>query len=243
MGAAAESLLVVLQYSVIAAVVPAILIGYWRYRTERNKRNLIQRFPLLVPAILFIITANLVVTFLPVPIADYSGVNTRALDSVSDFNVTFTVREPGIAYQSAITVIASDYMSPDERFDIEIQFYRDSALNRTETLNLEAGATADFVESSLSISADVGSYRLVVNSTFYIGPTPQPDNALDFEVVQRLRAGFVDELRNWSNYQLTLNLTVIVLVFAGFCINQTPVFRPKYGKPLYPEGTESEKAE
>jgi hypothetical protein len=243
MGAALESLTMILLYSGLAAVITAALVGYWRLRTEPNTRNIIQRFPLLLPAIAFLVMSNLVVSFLPVPIADYTGVNVRPINSSSDFNVTFTVREPGVAYQSAITISASDFMEPGEHFSIVVQMYRDEILNTTESMDLNAGVIEDIVSTSTSVNADPGTYRLVVNSTFYIGPTPQPDQPLNFEISQRLRSGFTEELRDWSTYQLALNLIVIVLVVAGFCINQTPVFRPRYGRPLYPEGREPEKTD
>ncbi|TFF92132.1 hypothetical protein EU545_01910 [Candidatus Thorarchaeota archaeon] len=235
MGIALDSLLMVLQYSGLTSIIAAALVGYWRLRTERTERNLIQRFPLLLPAIVFLVTSGLVLSLLPVPISEYRGVNSRSLDYSEDYNVTFSMYESGAIYQDTVNMIVTEDMSPGDYITVECEVYWNEALNRTETIELNGTQSPGLVQESRSLDLAPGTYRFVINGTLY-----NTDNTLlQVEIVQRLRSGIVDELRDWSNYQLTLNLIVTLFVIGGLCINQRSVYKPKYGRPLYPESDEA----
>lgn len=108
----------VVQYAGPAAIATGIVMGYWRFRTERSKRNLIQRFPLLLPAVVFLVTSSLVLTYGPVPIGEYKGVNSKTMSSSSHYNFTFTMLEPGIAYEDEVSFVVSAYLSDSESLHV-----------------------------------------------------------------------------------------------------------------------------
>lgn len=112
-------------------------------------------------------------------------------------------------------------------------------INRTEVFDLNGSESATgYLFDRRMVNLNPRTHRIVVDSELYVDEVLQAAHMFQVEISQHLHIEFIEELRDWSTYQLALNVIIVLIVVAGFCINQNPVYRPKYGKPLYPEGQE-----
>jgi hypothetical protein len=229
MGAALNSLAILLGYAGTSAVVALVLILFWRMRTEKSKRNFIQRMPLLTPAIVFLIATLAVYNYVPLPINQFSQENTLYLQSHANYTESFTVQPFGSVYTDQIEISVSRYMNPGEYVHAEFRFYQDTTLVRTRNIDLNASETPDVIETDYLVALDPGAYTVQVNTSFYDNDVPE-EGVFTAYITQHMQNS-VAELLNWSNYQFFLNVFTVVLIFSGLCIaTEGPDRTGQYGK-------------
>lgn len=229
MGAALTSLGIVFGYAGISAVVVLVLILVSRRNTERRNRNLIQRIPLLVPAITFLVVSLMVYNYVPLPINEFSRTNTLYFAGQANYTEAYAVEPPGGVFLEDVQLNMYRYLSDGEFMRAEFRFYQGTTLVATEIVELNGTGVGTTQEVHELIDLDPGSYTVQVNTTFYNYGVPQ-DDILEAYITQ-LKADSVSELLNWSNYQFFLNIFTVVFLFGSFCIaTEAPDRTSKYAK-------------
>ncbi|MGQ4912309.1 MAG: hypothetical protein ACP6KW_09095 [Candidatus Thorarchaeota archaeon] len=225
MGLALTSMEIILQYAGTVTLSTLVVILLWRRRTERDRRNAIQRFPLIVPAILFIVTSLLVFSYVPLPITRYHGPNQVSQGGQEDFSMTFTVYDLQSIYTDETILRTSASLSQDEYINVVCRFYANDTLITTQVLDLNATSVPSTIEEERTLNLDPGTYNVVVNWTLYVDNEPVEYGYLTVLLSQTTQPAFAQELVEWSTYQFLMNGLFFVLFIGGLCLGTSA---PRY---------------
>ena len=188
-----------------------------------------QRMPLLVPALVFIIATMTVYNNVPLPVNQFMEANTLYFRNNANYTEPFTVQPFGSVYTDEIEISVNRYLQPHEYVRISFQFLQNSTPVVTHIIEMNTTDSPESFEIDRLVGLDPGTYTIQVNSSFYLNNVPT-DGILQAYITQGMQDS-VGELLNWSNYQFFLNIFIVVLLFSSICVaNEPPDRSGKYGK-------------
>jgi hypothetical protein len=221
MGVALDSFVMVLEIAGSIAVLALIWSVFTRLRAKPNKRGIFQRFPVLLPAVTFVISIIVVGQLGILPMAEYRGTNSldSTLTSSGDI-LHFTVYQSSIVYSDAIEMRMDMYLIPGETLNSTIEFYIPDTLVESINVNLTSDGLEEMVSDQRVLVLDPETYTVRINSTFYKDGIPQDISShwLDFRLSQAVKSSFISEMVTWSSMQFGLNVGCFFFILGGFCI-------------------------
>jgi hypothetical protein len=221
MGVALDSFVMVLETAGSIAVLALIWSVFTRLRAKSNERGIFQRFPVLLPAVTFVISIIVVGQLGILPIAEYRGTNSLDSTVTSSGNILhFTVYQSHVVYSDNIEMRMDMYLAPSESLNTTIEFYLPDTLVETINVNLTTNGTEEMVSDQRALVLDPGTYTVSINSTFYEDGTPTDISThwIDFRLSQALKSSFISEMVTWSSMQFGLNVGCFFFILSGFCI-------------------------
>ena len=216
-GAAIDSLILILEIAVIMTIVVMALV-IWRGVLSGNlRKGTFWRKPLLLPALVFSITLIVAMIYVPHPMSAYNGTN--QINNHAPYSGTFRVYDPG-AYETEVQVRIDAGLFSNERLEVHVEFSQDDVivgslfLNLTEDdFDMDGGVTSSIIVSP-------GRYDLIINGTHYIDDDSQVVEFLDFYVNQAPTSIFINELVVWSTIRFVIGFGCFFLVLGGVCIDR-----------------------
>ena len=227
MGAAIDSFVMVIEIAGSVAILALIWSLITRLRTQPRKRGVFQRLPVLLSAVLFIISIIIVGQLGILPIAEYKGTNSFNTFVTSGEIFHFNVYESNIAYSEDVEMRLEMYLMPGESLNNTIEFYLDEDLVDTIYVNLTSTGVEDVVTEERILNLEPGRYTVGINLTLYEDGIPE-DTLLhweDFTLSQAVKSSFIQEMVTWSSLQFSLNIGCFFLLLGGFCIGTS---KPRY---------------
>jgi len=216
MGAAFDTLMLLLTYSSLAVVIVMIL-AIWRSVLVGNlKTTILRRKPLLVPSLVFIIATLVVSTYVPLPMSVYHGPHQRDVNFPSEGR--FTVYET-TAYDDAQLRIRKN-LDLDERVEFFANFSQNGVLVQGLGLNITFyDIDADYFVH-LTLSLEPGLYDFEITYTFYLSDVIQDDEYVDVLLYQPIKLSFLPEVTDWASYQFILGFGLVFLFIGGVFIGR-----------------------
>lgn len=219
MGAAFDSLVLVIGITGPITLLALVWTLVTRaMRTPRN-RGFLQRFPVLLPAVLFIISVIIINQIGILPMAQYKGSNYLNTSAASGNTFRFNVYEPNDAYSDGVQLLMGVFFLPGESMNISVRFYLENQIKETINSSLTATGTEGLVTKEQSVVLAPGSYIVQVNYTFFDQGIPDGmSHWLDVTLSQPIKSVFVPEIVSWSSMQFGLGVGCFFLFLGGFCI-------------------------
>jgi hypothetical protein len=215
-GAAFDSLIIVLSISLVTTLA-AVAIVVWRGVLSGNlKKGTLWRKPLLVPSLVFAISLLVAMVYVPHPMAAYHGPN--QINRYAPYQGTFTMYEAG-AYEGEVQLRITGSLESNERLWVNFSFYQDGGTNSTLIIDV---IDTDFdmnggVTRSLSLTSGTNSVN--ISSILYVDDNPE-QAYVNFLVNQAATSEFIGELTTWSTLRFVLGFGTFFLVLGGFCIDR-----------------------
>jgi len=207
MGVALDSLVIIVEYAGIVAIVLLLYSLFTRHLDNSGTLGFFQRKFLLLPAIGFLVTILIVTNLGITPMSEYQGLNSeRSYNVDTGFETDFTIREQYMY----VSVFQNDTLV--DTASLDFQFIGEEPSEPYE--NYMASAQCDIV-------LEPGTYNVQVNFTKYSEGT-LIDGGIDFidlTLSQPLVAGFITEVVDWSSYQFILNVSSVLLLLVGICVD------------------------
>jgi len=227
MGVAIDSFVMVIETAGSVAILALIWSLITRLRTQPRKRGVFQRLPVLLPAILFIISMIIVGQLGILPMAEYKGTNYLNAAATSGEIFHFNVYESNIVYSEDVEMKLDMYLMPGESINNTIEFYLDGSLVDTIYVNLTSIGVEYMVTDERILNLEPGQYIVRINHTFYENGIPEDtlSHWEDFTLSQAVRSSFVQEITTWSSLQFSLNIGCFFLLLGGFCLGTS---KPRY---------------
>ncbi|TFG31343.1 hypothetical protein EU528_06535 [Candidatus Thorarchaeota archaeon] len=226
MGVAFDSFIITVEYAGIVAIVLLVFCLFSRHRNDSGNLNVIQRMPVLLPAIGFVITVLLVANLGIIPMAQYEGVNAIMPHTNSGYETTFTIRDQEF-YTSNLEASATYFLEYNESVHVELSVYQNESL--VDILSFDIlYSSIDYMSSNEGdIALSPGTYDLQLNYTVYHHGIVEGDpSGLQITISQPLVAGFTEEIVDWSSFQFGINIACILFILGGLCIG-SPAKKPK----------------
>lgn len=216
-GAAIDSLILILEIAVIMTIVVMALL-VWRGVLSGNlRKGIFWRKPLLLPALVFSITLIIAMVYVPHPISAYKGPN--QINNHAPYTGTFSVYDPG-AYEAEVQIRIARVLLSNERLEVHVEFAQDGNIVGTLFMNLTDDDFDMYEGVTRSIIVSPGRYDLIINGTHYIDDDSQVVEFLDFYVNQALTSIFINELAVWSTIRFVIGFGCFFLVLGGVCIDR-----------------------
>ncbi|TFG12340.1 hypothetical protein EU537_09810 [Candidatus Thorarchaeota archaeon] len=230
LGAASESLTHVLIISGVIAFM-VFIAGMVRERKRTDSPSgIFKRKPLLVPAIAFILTALLVMSFFPIPMSDYYGRNEIQENINGIETIDFTVYD-SIFYSNTLDVTVAEILDFNESLHVELEGYANDTLTINSTFIINGtGGGPIITHHEFSIPLQPGSYELITKVSWYEdgveigGPT-----SVNVILSQPMASGMFNEVLQWQTYQFLLLVLSIFLLILGLYITTEKKTRAKEG--------------
>ncbi|MHA2119137.1 MAG: hypothetical protein ACW98J_09465 [Candidatus Thorarchaeota archaeon] len=216
-GAALDSLVLVLE---IASIATIIVLGFavWKGILSGNlKKSTIWKRPLLVPSLVFTITIIVAMTSIPTPISAYQGTNQVQDDF--DLSTTFRVHE-AVAYEAEIQVRVTRGLEPNQHVEVFANFSQDGVLIESLFINVTEDVFDQFGGVTRSVVVEPGLYTVTVNNTLYEDDIPQGQDYIHILVNQPVLSSFIHELTTWSSLQFLIGICCFILFLGGVCIRK-----------------------
>ena len=240
MGAALDSFILTMEYAGIVAIVLLAFCLISRHRNNSGSLNVIQRMPMLLPALAFVITILLVGSMGITPMAQYHGINSRLYYSDSGEITTFTLREE-FMYSETFQVSGSYQLDFNNSMYFDVYVFQDDSLIDTLSFDVQYSSIQTTQSGQDSISLEPGQYTIQVNFTFYDGGVLEEElGARQVTISQPLIAGFNAEVVDWSSFQFGINISIIVILIAGIGIGSSTKKPPKEDETDWKTSTEYE---
>ena len=217
MGAAFDSLLMLLGTGVIVTIV-VMALAIWRSALAGNLRtSFIRRKPLLIPSLVFTITIIITATYLPIPMSVYHGPNDS---QYSQFTArSFRVYEEG-AYEADTLVRVSLNIEPDDWCEIYTYFSQNETVIGTLLINMTLDDLDAYGGVTRSISLEPGLYDLSVNATYFNDGVEQELDYVQPLINQPVTSLFIPEITDWNTYRFIFGFVSFFLVLGGICIGR-----------------------
>ena len=217
MGAAFDTLLLLLGTGV-SVTIAVMALAIWRSVLAGNlKKSFIKRKPLLVPSFVFVITIIVVSTSLPTPMSVYHGTNQLQHSIFTDNR--FRVYEEG-AYEADTLVRVTMNVEPEDWLEVYTYFSQEG----TVIGSLFTNVTNDMLDSdqrvTRNISLEPGLYDVTVNASFFDNGVEQEEFYMQILVNQPVTSSFIPEIISWSTYRFVLGIVCTFLVLGGICIGR-----------------------
>jgi hypothetical protein len=214
-GAALDSLILLLGISSITTVL-VMALAIWRGILSGNlKKSFIRRRPLFVPSLVFTISLIVAMIYVPHPMAEYHGTN--QINRYSPYTGTFRVYEPGV-YEEDVQVRIARNLFSNERLEVFATFSQNEIIVRTLFMNITDDDFDMYGGVTYSISLNPGRYNLIINGTLFVDGIPDNIAYIDFVVNQPVTSSFINELTVWSSIRFVLGFGMFFLLLAGVCI-------------------------
>jgi hypothetical protein len=219
MGVAIDSFVMVVEISGTIATLALIWSLFTRLRARPGKRNIFQRFPVLLPAVAFVVSFIIILQLGILPISQYKGTSYLNTSATSGDILRFNVYESGIVYAENVELIVDMYLVPGESINNTIQFYLLDNLVETVNINLTSTGVEEVVTEHRLLDLNPGLYFVRVNNTFYDHGIPD-DMAhwVGLRLSQSVKASFLPEIVTWSSIQFGLNVGCFFFILGGFCV-------------------------
>ncbi|MFW9958001.1 MAG: hypothetical protein ACFFCT_08020 [Candidatus Odinarchaeota archaeon] len=221
MGVAIDSFVMAIEIAGSLAILALIWSLITRLRTQPRKRGVFQRLPVLLSAVVFIISIIIIGQLGILPIAEYKGTNQLNRYVTSGEILHFNVYESNIAYSENIEMRLDTYLMPSETINNTIEFYLGDSLTDMIYINLSSAGVENTVTEERILDLEPGLYIVRINHTFYEDGIP--DDTLAhwerFTLTQAVKSSFIQELVSWSSLQFGLNIGCFFLLLGGFCVS------------------------
>ncbi|MHA1863596.1 MAG: hypothetical protein ACTSWA_07490 [Candidatus Thorarchaeota archaeon] len=228
MGVALDSLVIIVEYAGIVAIVLLLYSLFTRHLDNSGTLGFFQRKFLLLPAIGFLVTILIVTNLGITPMSEYQGLNSeRSYNVDTGFETDFTIREQYM-YSGYLRVSIRENLYFDESGHVEVSVFQNDTLVDTASLDFQfigEEPSEPYENYMASAQCDIvlepGTYNVQVNFTKYSEGT-LIDGGIDFidlTLSQPLVAGFITEVVDWSSYQFILNVSSVLLLLVGICVD------------------------
>lgn len=216
-GAAFDSLLLLLEISSITTIV-VMALAIWKGVLSGNLRtSFIRRKPLLVPSIVFTITIIIAAFSIPLPMSAYHGTNQL---QYSEFLASsFRVYEAGV-YEADTLVRVPIMVEAEDWIEVYTYFSQDGTVIGTLFINVTESELDAYGGVTRSISLEPGLYEISSNSTFFDDGVEQEEYHLHLFINQPVTSSFISELTDWSTYRFFLGIACLSFFLAGICIGR-----------------------
>ncbi|MBN2230249.1 MAG: hypothetical protein JW779_11735 [Candidatus Thorarchaeota archaeon] len=219
MGVALDSFVQVLTTAGFFAIIALVWSAFSRLRSKPGTRGTFQRLPLLLPAIVFVISLFLILELGFVPMSQYHGINSYSSYIGSDSTFRFNVYTPDIVYEDEVQIRVDSYLQPGEYIITVFDFCLDNIVVESILVNLTALATESSVFTEKEVDLDPGSYVVLVNRTTYeYGEIQDGDQYCNLRLSQPIQSSFQPEIIDWSTYQFFFLVGSFFVLLGGFCI-------------------------
>jgi hypothetical protein len=220
MGVALDSFVMDLEIAGSIAVLTLIWSAFTRLRANPNKRGIFQRFPVLLPAVTFVISIIVVGQLGILPMAEYRGTNNLDSTVTSGDTLRFTVYQSNVVYSESVEMQTYIDLLPGESLNNTIEFYLLGTLAETINVNLTSGGLEQRVSDQRFLVLAPGAYIVRINSTFYEDGIPDDtlSHWFEFALSQAVKSSFIPETVTWSSVQFGLNVGCFFFILGGLCI-------------------------
>ena len=231
MGVALDSFVITVEYAGFVAIVLLMYCLFTRHMNNSGTLGFFQRKFILLPAIGFLITIILVTNLGITPMAEYQGLNSeRSSYANTGYETDFTIREQ-FMYSGYLEVTASKGLLYDESAHVEVVVFQNDSQIDTATFDFQyTGAEPIYdpfepyprfwVSGQCDIVLGPGTYNVQVNFTIYFEGNPVEEvGAIALTLSQPLISGFINEVVDWSTYQFVLNISNVLLLLGGLCVD------------------------
>ncbi|MCK4566230.1 MAG: hypothetical protein KAU48_02865 [Candidatus Thorarchaeota archaeon] len=252
MGVALDSFVITVEYAGIVAIVLLVYCLFARHMNNSGTLGFFQRKVILLPAIGFLVTIILVTNLGITPMAEYQGLNSKRTDYASSgHETTFTLREQ-FMYSGYLEVTGSKYLLFDESAHVEVAVFQNDSLIDTASFDFQYTGLEPiydpfepdprfWVSAQCDIALEPGTYNVQVNFTIYFEGNPvEAVEAIDLTLSQPLISGFINEVVDWSTYQFVLNISIVLLLLGGLCLDFPSKKPPKVDETDWRTTTEYE---
>jgi hypothetical protein len=234
MGAASDSFILLLSIAGPIALLTLVWTLVTRLMNKPKDRGFLQRFPILLPAAIFIILVVAISQIGILPMAQYRGANYINTTVASGNTVRFDVYEPNDAYSDGVQLSFGAYLVPGESMNITIRFFLGSHTEKSINATLIASGTEGMVTEERTLEITPGIYMVQVNNTYFDGEIPEDMvHWVHITLSQPVNLSFANEIVTWSSFQFGLIVGCFFLLLGGFCIGGP-------SKSRYPEEDEQE---
>jgi hypothetical protein len=216
MGAALDSLILLLLISLVTTVA-AVAIWVWRGVLSGNlRKGILWRKPLLLPSLIFAITLFVAMVYVPHPMAAYHGPN--QINRHLPHEGTFRMYEPG-SYEEVVQLRIVTSLMSNERLWVNFSFSQNGGMVWTLIIDV---IDTDFdmnggVTRTLALPA--GLFDVDINGILYVDDNPE-QAYVSFLVNQAATSEFIGELTQWSTLRFVLGFGCFFLLMAGVCIDR-----------------------
>ncbi|MHA1909547.1 MAG: hypothetical protein ACW98Y_19770 [Candidatus Thorarchaeota archaeon] len=224
-GEAIQSFIQVLTVSGAAVIVSLIISLARRFSSNNSKKGK----PVLLAAVIFIISAILVIQVNQLPISPYQGPNALVARISSTRTFHYTVYG-GDLYTEYIEVSASVVLDELERVDVIIEFLQGEVVNTSTTMYLTLGQGAPRSVSSetfFEIIPDIYDIRISYH-TYYNGTLSDQWKSINVVLGQAVMPGHLEELVVWDTMRFILIVISILILIAGVIIDTETGERRRY---------------
>jgi hypothetical protein len=219
MGVALDSFAMAIEIAGTVAIIALIWSLFTRLRTRAEKRGIFQRFPVLLPAVTFVISLIIVGQLGILPIAQYKGENYLNKSVTSGEIFHFNVYESDIVYSENVELTMNINLIPDESINNTIEFYIADGLVETVYVNLTSTELGEFVTERRVLDLNPGFYVVRVNNTFFEHGIPdEMPHWIDITLSQSIKSSFITEMVTWSSIQFVVNIGCFFFILGGLCI-------------------------
>lgn len=235
MGVALDSFVITVEYAGIVAIVLLMYCLFTRHMNNSGTLGFFQRKFVLLPAIGFLVTIILVTNLAITPMAEYQGLNSKRTSYASSgYETSFTLREQYM-YSGYLKVSVSNNLYFGESEHVEVAVFQNDSLIDTASLDLQfIGEEPSepysyyWASGQCDIVLEPGPYDVQLNYTIYFEGNPLEEmRSIDLTLSQPLVAGFINEIVDWSSYQFILNISSVLLLLVGGCLDSPSKKPPK----------------
>ncbi len=224
-GEAIQSFVQVLTIAGAVAIVSLVVGLVWRFNPNNPKKGK----PVLLAAVIFIISAFVVIQANQLPISPYQGPNTIVARITNTRTFHYTVYG-GELYTEYIEVSASVFLNELERVDVIIEFLQGEFVNTSATLHLTLGLGEPRQVSSETFFAIIpGLYDIrMAFHTYYNGTLSNQWKSINVVLGQAVMPGHLEELVVWDTMRFSLIVISILILIAGAIIDTETGKRRRY---------------
>lgn len=229
-GAALESITHVLIMSTVVAFMTLVAGVVLRGRRQNSDPGFLEGRPFAYPAIAFIITALLVMSFFPIPMSEYHGRNELQDHINGTETIDFRVYD-SIFYSDSVEITVAEILDLNESLRVELEGYVNDTLTTNSTFTIDGtGGEPVITHHEFNVPLEPGLYEFVIKVSWYehgveiSGPT-----SVNIILSQPMASGMFSEVLQWQTYQFLLLVLSILLLIGVLCITTDKENRPKEG--------------
>jgi hypothetical protein len=219
MGAALDSFILIISIAGPISLLVLIWCLVTRLMRRPQERGLFQRFPVLLPSVLFVISVIVISQIGILPMAQDRGENYVETNVTSGDILEFEVYNSDIVYSEQFQLNLETFMVPGDSMNVTVSFFLEDHVIRSINVTLLASETEDFITEGRTLQLSSGFYVVQVNDTYFESGVPDVmPHALDVTLWQPVKPSFIDETVRWSTIQFGLNVGCFFLILGGLCL-------------------------
>ncbi|TFF91853.1 hypothetical protein EU545_02760 [Candidatus Thorarchaeota archaeon] len=208
---AADSMLQVVTVSGLIALIVVVIVLVLSRGLHIVENRFLRRKPLLVFAMVFMISAVIVGTLAPLPISDYHGPNTRSFSLFEPTNESFVMYEPEL-YRGWVDITAEVTLEANERVDVDVHVLDESGIVENTTIILNSSTS----KVTRTVSAAAGQYQMAFDFVVYQdGEIIETEKYISITISQPVAEGHLEELVEWDTYRFLVGGVIFTLILVG----------------------------